>query len=144
MKSRLAVATAMLLTFTFPAYSAGQATKVMSVDDATLTILKSSPRILKVEANGHAPTGGWKNGRLQRPHPIIVPGDGIYSLDFVADKPTGIVNQMVTPIPAKPYTWNKYPADLKGVRISAETNCVIVVLPGVDKSQINAGNCKVL
>ncbi len=144
MKARLAVATAMLLTIALPAYSAGPATKVASVDGATVTILKSAPRILKVEANGQVPTGGWKKGRLQKPHPIIVPGDGIYPLDFVADKPTGIVNQMVTPITASPYTWNKYPADLKGVRISAATNCVIVLRPGVDKSTINAGSCKVM
>lgn len=94
--------------------------KVYEVKSVKLTTEKST---LLIHADGVVRTGGYTNPRLEPYVYIQPPPDGIWDFDFVADKPTGMVPQVLTPIKAE-YKWENYPGDLKGVRVHAETNSV--------------------
>ena len=97
---------------------------VMKVVDVQLTLLKSFPPQLHIQAFGLVGSGGWTNPRLLPRFYIQFPPDGIQDFDFVADPPRGIVIQPVLPIIAAE-TWENPPLDkLKGVRIHSATNSV--------------------
>jgi hypothetical protein len=116
--------------------------KVMSVKSVSLTILKTGPRWLQIDSSGDVPTGGWKGGRLSAMMTMVPPADGLYAYNFVATPPTGIVNQMVSPIDVNPPdVWKGYPEKLKGVKIFSASNCMIALLPGVDSSSVKLGTC---
>lgn len=94
--------------------------KVYEVKTVKLTVEKST---LIIHADGVARTPGYTNPRLE-PHIYIQPPpDGIWGFDFVADKPEGQVQQVLSPISTK-YEWKEFPKDLKGVKVHAETNSV--------------------
>ncbi|SDD85973.1 hypothetical protein [Pedobacter soli] len=103
--------------------------KVLSVISSTLEILKDDPSTLVINAYGTVKTGGWSNGKLSPYVYIVPPADGIYEFDFVANKPVGIVTEVITPIHSKPYFLAKFPSDLKGVKIYASTNFIVETLP---------------
>lgn len=95
--------------------------KIMKVLRANITIYKTKPPVLCIDAAGTVPTGGWTNGRLVPYIYVTFPTDGIWDFDFVADEPAGIVTQVISVISAT-YVWPDYPAGLKGVRIHSSTN----------------------
>lgn len=67
------------------------------------------------------PTTGWRNPSLSEYVYIVPPKDGIIDFDFLAEPPTGIVLQVLTPIVAE-YVWRGDFQDVDGVRIHASTN----------------------
>ncbi len=99
--------------------------KILNIKEIKLSIEKSNPPNLIVDAKGEVTTGGWSNGRLIPYIYIAPPADGIYEFDFVADSPDGIVPQVITPIDAKPFVWNGFPDELKGVKIYTSSNSKI-------------------
>lgn len=99
--------------------------KIYSVTSVTLTIEKRNPPVLVINAEGVTNTNGWSGGHLEPYVYVHPPLHGIYEFDFLANKPTGIVNPVLTPITAKPYEWENFPAELKGVKVYASTNEVV-------------------
>lgn len=97
--------------------------KVMEVTDVMLSIFKTHPPTLYIHAEGLVPTPGYTNARLVPYVYVQFPPDGIWDFDFVADKPTGIVQQVISPVAAS-YMWHDFPAELKGVRIHASHNTI--------------------
>lgn len=96
--------------------------KVMEVTDVTLEIQKTNPPALVIHCQGNVNSGGWSHGRLEPFIYVKPPADGIYEFDLVADSPTGIVTEVITPITAEEFTWEDFPATLKGVKVYASQN----------------------
>ncbi|MEO6433726.1 MAG: hypothetical protein ABIO29_07090 [Sphingomicrobium sp.] len=94
--------------------------RIMEVTSVSAQIGDSSPPTLMVGATGKVSTSGWSNPELTPFVYINPPADGIQDFDFVADKPTGITNQLITPVKAKYVArcenW------VKGVRVHAANN----------------------
>jgi len=114
---------------------------ILSLDSATVTLMREKPRLLLLQATGKARTGGWTNGRLQRVIPLFPPKDGIYDVKVMASEPSDPVSDAVTPVAVKALEWRLYPLDVKAVRFQAEKNCIVAVLPGVDKASVDPGSC---
>lgn len=101
--------------------------KILEVTEIKLAVLKSFPPQLSIDASGRVSTGGWSNPQL-KPHVYVrPPEDGIYDFDFVADRPGGIVPQIVSPIHAG-HVMKTFPETLKGVRIHASQNSKTALL----------------
>jgi len=101
---------------------------IMTVKKVDLTLLKSQPPRLVINASGFVMTSGWVNGRLEPRFYIQFPADGIQDFDFVADPPEGITLMVISPITAKPVEWDNPPAALKGVRVHAQSNKIEALL----------------
>jgi hypothetical protein len=86
-----------------------------------LTLIQSKPAQLAITAFGEVNTGGWKNGTLVPRHYVVPPADGFAEYDFLAEPPTGIAIQVITPILAFA-TLTAPPGWLKGVRVCAQEN----------------------
>jgi hypothetical protein len=99
--------------------------KTLSVQKVDLTIVKSDPPRLVINARGVATTPGWKRPRLE-PSYTKFPADGIQEFDFVADPPDRLVQQVLSPITAEPLEWENPPSHLRGVRVYAESNEITV------------------
>ncbi len=79
-------------------------------------------RMLTIAAIGLTPTTGWTHGRLSPVVYVKPPADGVWDFDFLADAPTGIVAEVMTPISAG---WLGFAPDwCKGVRVRAADNQV--------------------
>jgi hypothetical protein len=117
---------------------------IATVDSAVVTVTNAKDRNLRLEATGSAATAGWTDAKLVRFLTLDPPPDGIYSFDIVAMPPTDLddLKKAPTPVAIPSVAWRTYPKDAKAVRFRAEKNCVIVALPGVDKSTISPGDCK--
>jgi hypothetical protein len=103
--------------------------KISKIDSVTITLIKTNPPSLLIVANGHTNTGGYKNVRLEPVVYIMPPADGIWEFNMVADAPTGIVNQLVTPVAAQ-YEWEKFPQGVRGVKVSGAANSKTALLGG--------------
>jgi hypothetical protein len=117
--------------------------KILSVSNIDLSIEKINPPNLVINASGLVSTSGWTNGHLIPYAYITPPADGIYEFDFVADPPSGIVLQVISPIIAKPYVWENYPNDLTGVKIYASSNSITEQLSSDSKS-VDKNSCSAL
>lgn len=84
-----------------------------SVNRATIVVL------------GEVSTSGWTEPEIGNPRV----GDGILHLDFVAQRPTGIVLEVITPISAKyDQSLGNEPQD---VTVHSRTNEMSVTLPAI-------------
>lgn len=73
--------------------------RVLTVNSVRLSLQKSNPRAILVEADGTVGTPGWKNFDLV-PLEDPVSADGILDLEFVGTPPTGIIIQVQRPASA--------------------------------------------
>ena len=96
-------------------------TKVYTVEDAQVGIMKSDPPQISITAEGTVRTTGWTKGRLEAHIYVHPPPDGIYGFEFLATPPDGPSGDAITPIKSEEYT-AEMPEGFKGVRIHAETN----------------------
>ncbi len=78
-----------------------------------------------VTAVGDVPTSGWANAKLEPFIYVIPPLDGIYDFQFVAEKPGGITQQVVTPIEVKDFKIALAPK-MKGIRVGSATNSFLL------------------
>ncbi len=96
--------------------------KIYKSEEIKLDILKSNPPKLSITSKGKTRTTGWRDGQLMPrfnlSHPAL---NGVYEFDFIAQIPTGITLQILTPISAN-YTLSKIPSDLKKIIVYAEIN----------------------
>lgn len=98
---------------------AGPRVVIKTITKLNLEIQEIAPPNLVVVATGEVPTGGWKNARLVRVHYDKPPADGVQDFILMAEKPTGIVTQVISEVTAR-YTIKGYEKELpwiKGVRI---------------------------
>lgn len=107
--------------FTSAYMSADKSHPVFTVDYVEIALLKSNPPKLLINVLGTVRTSGWANPRLLPRIYVQPPPDGIWEFDFVADPPTGIALQVITPIFAS-YLFEGDFSEWKGVRVVAETN----------------------
>jgi hypothetical protein len=118
--------------------------RVLSVDSASIFILKSKPPQVGIVAEGKVPTSGWTDPSLDPWFYVLPPKDGIQDFDFVAEPPTGIVLQCIstvsttTILPQDPDNYWGKGKPLKGVRIHARDNALEVMLDS--KSTCEAHN----
>ena len=106
-------------------------TRIYSADIVLLSLQKSNPPNLVIDAEGYASTPLWTNPTLVPHHYLIPPEDGVQGFDFVATPPPvgTIVFQRLTKtrantvMPAIDITnfWGPGQA-LKGIRCYAQTN----------------------
>jgi hypothetical protein len=105
--------------------------QVYAVDSVTvsLELREGAAPELTIKARGTVRTGGWSNGEL-RPAQTFAAEQGVRSFTFVATSPRSdmMVTQALTPIEAKT-TMPPLPADVKAIRILAETNEMTQTLP---------------
>ncbi|HEU0122713.1 MAG TPA: hypothetical protein VFQ91_19430 [Bryobacteraceae bacterium] len=97
--------------------------RIYSVHAVAVTVLETNPLRLLLEAQGLAATGGWTNPRLDSaadPNPA----DAILEFSFEADRPGGIVPQVLTPISASLTIEPRNGAD--AVVVHARTNSVTI------------------
>jgi hypothetical protein len=102
---------------------------VYKIDSMTFEVRESMPVQLVIKARGTVRTGGWSGGEL-RPLQTLVAEDGVRSFTFVGTAPRSdmMVTQALSPIEAT-VTIPILPADVKSIRIIAETNEMTEALP---------------
>lgn len=107
--------------------------KVYSVDEVRLDILESNPPQLVINARGQVNSTGWTDGHLVPVQYVQPPPDGIWDVTFVARPPDGVVLWVFQPIQAAPLHWGPFdPKELKGIRVTAETNEIVKRLDDSD------------
>jgi len=84
-------------------------------------------RTLKISAIGQAPNSGWEKPRLKLRDSKRPPYDGIYEFDFFARGPElnskGSMDSVIAI-----FKWENYPSDLRGIRVFAESNSMLMML----------------
>jgi hypothetical protein len=104
---------------------------VKKILDVELAVQESEPPGLTVMATGEVPTSGWENAVLVRVVYDKPPADGIQDYILFADRPSGVVAQVISRVVAK-NTWKGYKKQapwLKGVRIHGSGGGVVKMLP---------------
>ena len=96
-------------------------------------------RVLVVTAE--VPTGGWTNGQLHPVTYVTFPTDGIWDVEAVGQKPDGMAMQMISKLVLAMDAGNE-PGGLKGYRIHAAENCVVVLVD--KKAELPNEKCVVL
>jgi len=107
---------------------------IHSVDSVTITYIKKNPPEYRIDATGKATTSGWSNPELSAVVYVQAPPDGIYDYDFVAEPPSGVAAQVLTPIKAQKVL-GKMPKGFRGVRVSAKSNKKEALLGKIQKSE---------
>jgi len=106
------------------------------VDDVTIVLTRREPPHVMITARGTVPTQGWSNAELVPFVYLVPPADGIQEFCFVAEPPTEIVPQVLTPIVAtytidplseqgvgtSPQGVGTSPLWVRGVRVHASSN----------------------
>jgi hypothetical protein len=107
---------------------------IYSVDSVTITYIKKNPPEYRIDATGKTTTSGWSNPELSAVVYVQAPPDGIYDFDFVAEPPSGMAAQVLTPIKAQKVL-GKMPKGFRGVRVSAKSNKKEALLGEIQKSK---------
>lgn len=68
-----------------------------------------------VIAVGQFPSGGWSNPHLVPVQYVQAPPDGIYDVDMVATRPTGVATMMLQYLVATQVL--HFPSNAKGLRV---------------------------
>lgn len=112
-------------------------TRIYKVKSICLFLERSNPRNFLIQADGEVVSSGWKNSELTFWRYNKPPVDGIQDFDFVAEPPTGIVLQVISPIDGeamitdfniKNYWGRGQP--LMGVRVHATSNSLEKLIEG--------------
>jgi hypothetical protein len=97
--------------------------QILQVNQVIVTKISESPLRIQVQAMGLASTGGWKNPRLDNSGDPK-PSDAVVELSFEADRPSGVVIQVLSPISATIDLAPKGPVD--AVIVKARSNGITV------------------
>lgn len=115
---------------------------VLTVSDICAAMTQSVPPFLMLHVTGVVPTTGWTGGQLVPAVYYAAPADGVWGFQFMAQRPDGIVSQVLTPIAAT--LTIELPHWCRGVRISASTNELEQALlggPRPDRDGDDAPSC---
>jgi len=94
---------------------------IYEVDDVKITYIKRSPPEYRIDATGKTRTAGWSKAELSAVVYVQPPPDGIYDYQFVAEPPSEVSSQVLTPISSQKVL-EKMPTGFRGVRVHAESN----------------------
>ena len=94
---------------------------IYEVDSVTITYLKKIPPEYRIDATGKTRTAGWSNPDLSGVVYVQAPLDGIYDYNFVAEPPSGVSAQVLTPISVQKAI-GEMPKGFRGVRVHASSN----------------------
>lgn len=99
--------------------NSGPQEMIKSVERVILTKVDVVPPLLNISVLGTVNSTGWGSPRLSQLVYIKPPQDGIWEFQFMADRPEGIVNTVITPV----FALHTIPfPNWKGVRIISSTN----------------------
>src|SRR6266566_9033787 len=94
---------------------------IYEVDSVTIMYIKRNPPEYHIDAIGKTSSAGWSKPQLSAVVNVQAPPDGIYDYNFVADPPSGVSTQVLTPISAQGVL-EKMPKGFCGVRVHAASN----------------------
>jgi hypothetical protein len=94
---------------------------IFSVDSVMITYIKRNPPEYRIDATGNASTSGWSDAELSAVVNVRPPANGIYEYNFVAEPPSGISAQVLTPVSAQK-ALPKMPKGFRGIRVRAKSN----------------------
>lgn len=100
------------------------------ISGSEITILKTFPPTLSINACGENLTTGWGNDFELSPYYYITPPeDGVYEFNFIGTppNPNDVILDVLTPCFAN-YFWNDFPNELKGVRIFSMENSIDLMI----------------
>ncbi|KAB7613629.1 hypothetical protein F9L33_09630 [Amylibacter sp. SFDW26] len=109
--------------------------RLFSISSIELALLKSNPPQLSITVAGLATTSGWSNPEL-KPMEKVLSADGILDLDFVAEPPSGIALQALTPIVAS-VIWEDDVERLIGVKVYSRSGDQVQLLAEINTRPIN-------
>ncbi len=107
---------------------------IYEVESVTLTYIKKDPPQYRIDAQGKTRSAGWSNPQLSAVVYLQAPPDGIYDLNFMAEPPSAVSAQVLTPISVHDVL-GKMPKGFRGVRVHATSNKKEAILEGPNKSQ---------
>lgn len=108
--------------------------RILSVDLVKLSLLKSNPPQLLIEANGTVGTPGWKDLQLVSLEEKLS-DDGILDLEFTGTPPGGIVPQVTRPVSADILITDEV-EKIIGVMVHSRTNSVLELLGGKQGGEV--------
>ena len=83
-----------------------------------------------MKATGTTSGAGWTDAGFVSRIYAATPPDGVYEVDVVAQKPTGLGAAVMTPVEVKG-EWSKYTdGRVKGVKMISASNEIVAMLPG--------------
>jgi hypothetical protein len=94
---------------------------IYEVNNVTITYIKKNPPEYRIDATGKTATAGWSKAELSAVVYVQPPPDGIYDYQFVAEPPSNVSSQVLTPISAQKVL-GKMPKGFRGVRVQAVSN----------------------
>jgi hypothetical protein len=97
---------------------------VHSVESVSLRVMESFLEQIHVQARGLTDSGGWSGAALRESGAAA---GGVYLLEFVAEPPSGMATQALTPVDAT-ITFPKE-AGLREVQVISATNRKSAKLP---------------
>jgi len=107
---------------------------IYEVESVTLTYIKKDPPEYRIDANGKTRSAGWSGPKLSAVVYVQTPPDGIYDLNFIAEPPSGVSAQALTPISVHDVL-GKMPKGFRGVCVHARSNEKEAILKGPNNSQ---------
>lgn len=102
--------------------------KIYKVSAVEICVLKIKPPQFVLFATGQVTAPGWRRPALIPYLYISPPKDGIYDLDFVAERPAGSAAQIISPIAVTDII--PLLDGLRGVRIHSSTNTIVAMVNG--------------
>jgi hypothetical protein len=104
------------------------ATPIYSMESIRVSLLKTNPPLIQIDAVGWVNSTGWSDGHLVPRVYANPPADGIFDFDFAAVPPSGIVIWVFCRIAATTVWTNGDVSQVKGVRIHAATGSMEALL----------------
>jgi hypothetical protein len=101
-------------------------TRILGAAIVELKVVPDSEPQRALVATAEVPTAGWSNGVLEPVTYITFPQDGIWDVQARARRPEGMAAQAISKIVLAMDAGGD-PGNLKGYRIHAAGNCVVVL-----------------
>lgn len=95
--------------------------QIYSIEELKITLIKTNPPVLLLNASGLALTSGWKNGQLVLKSSRSDIFNGLWKFDFVADPPSDIYLNALSPIETL-YEFAYVPENKIHIVVSGATN----------------------
>jgi len=94
---------------------------IYDVESVSLSILKTNPPSLLIQATGHTLSTGWTDIKLNKRIYVTEPANGIWEFDLVGTPPAGVSAPLIMPVAAE-FTWKDFPASVKGIKVYSASN----------------------
>jgi len=118
-----------------------QVMRVLAAAVADLAVMPDTEPQRVLVALAEVNSGGWTDGRLQPVTYVTFPADGIQDVQAEGLPPEGMAAQMISKL-ALTLPIGAAPGELKGYRIHAAENCVVVLFDR--KTELPDEKCVIL